>query len=474
MKKQLSFTRIIRHLSLIAIILLGSIPTTAFAVDIDFLDANNILFYGPGGGAKGCTYLPVVSTPLDVPVLKGKDSDERIWNFLIDPKQGLTKEQAAGIMGNIEHESSYSPTYEENPQSKDAGFGIMAWSFGRRTTLNGAAKDQAAQPSDLGFQLAFMVQEAQSRQMPNNSTGVGSDIGSSIGDTTGSSNIGANKTQWNALKETKSIEEATSLWYTYYENAKDGPIKDVTPQKQPSNQPGFINDNPGVNPLIDRLSKAKKVYEKFVNRKDSGEEPEESTDTKNNSSNPQNSGSTSGCSLADGNFQQTLLAYAWPEFHEDPYLDMKPAYEDAIKKRKEEGKYTGGYNGVDCGAFVTTLLVNSGFEPNYNENNGNVEGGQWPWLEDHWTLLGDGGGSDIRDSPSGDMSIGSGGNISTLDLKPGDVAIKKNKGHTFLYVGEIDGFNNVYASASLGQRAPMAAGPTESATNPNFMWYRKK
>ena len=42
-----------------------------------------------------------------------------------------------------------------------------------------------------------------------------------------------------------------------------------------------------------------------------------------------------------------------------------PAYAAAITKAKAEGQYVGN-DGVDCGGFVTRLMIDSGFEPNYN------------------------------------------------------------------------------------------------------------
>ena len=64
--------------------------------------------------------------------------------------------------------------------------------------------------------------------------------------------------------------------------------------------------------------------------------------------------------------------------------------------------------------------------------------------------------------------------IDTSILQPGDVAF--SKGHTFIYVGEINGFDSVIASASYGNstaRAPMAG--TENLIKGHGVyvrWYR--
>ncbi len=135
----------------------------------------------------------------------------------------------------------------------------------------------------------------------------------------------------------------------------------------------------------------------------------------------------------DGDLQKLVLDYAWPEYHAAPYITAKEAYSDAVKRRSAAGKYVGGisYPGIDCGGFVTTLLQDSGYASNYNDSNG-ATGVQESWAKSHgWTTV-----TDIA------------------QLSPGDVAF--TTGHTFVYVGKIEGFQSVIASASLDERAPMA------------------
>jgi N-acetylmuramoyl-L-alanine amidase len=171
-------------------------------------------------------------------------------------------------------------------------------------------------------------------------------------------------------------------------------------------------------------------------------------------------GSVTGSGLAN-----TVLNYAWPEYHTPPYVEKKPAYEDAVSRAQAEGRYVGGttYPGVDCGGFVTTLMIDSGFEPNYNYSgllkNGasSVAGGQTPWLLKNWQSLGH-----IKD---------------TAQLKPGDVAIKNDRTHTYVFVGNISGFQSQIASASFApksgrHRAPMAG--KEATVTSEFEWFRKR
>ena len=151
-----------------------------------------------------------------------------------------------------------------------------------------------------------------------------------------------------------------------------------------------------------------------------------------------------GCSV-NSEFTALVKAYAWPDHHSAPYTNRMPEYANAVTKSAAEGRYVGGWargvQGIDCGGFVTILVQNSGIAENYND----YKGGTWEqerWVKNHnWMLL-----NSSSDTP-----------VDTSILQPGDVAY--TNGHTFNYVGEIEGINSVIASASWGEdtaRAPMA------------------
>ena len=170
-----------------------------------------------------------------------------------------------------------------------------------------------------------------------------------------------------------------------------------------------------------------------------------------------------GCSIS-GDFQSLVLKYAWPDFHREPWHDRMPAYAEAVTRSISEGRYVGGsvagIAGIDCGGFVTILAQNSGLEPNYNDTKGNTDG-QEAWVKKHgWEL--------INDTPD---TV-----VDTSLLQPGDIAF--SRGHTFIYVGEIPGFNSVIASASYSDvgagRAPMAGREDLTFGNGSIVrWYRK-
>ncbi len=157
----------------------------------------------------------------------------------------------------------------------------------------------------------------------------------------------------------------------------------------------------------------------------------------------------------------TALLYAWPEYRSVQEYgaarrEQKSEYADAHRAAAQRGEYLGGCNGNDCGAFVTRVMRDSGFDPNYNSSNGNTVY-QRSYLEANWSV------------------VGRGNQISTADLLPGDVAMRD--GHTFMFVGDQPGFESVIASSSYSEgcrsatvRAPMAG--REIVTDSRLTWYR--
>ena len=81
------------------------------------------------------------------------------------------------------------------------------------------------------------------------------------------------------------------------------------------------------------------------------------------------------------------------------------------------------------------------------------------WMEANWKFIGKGG------DPS----------VASDKLQPGDVAVTRQGSgeHIFIHVGQIEGFGNIFASASLDSRAPMAAGSYENAVDASYDWFRK-
>lgn len=186
-----------------------------------------------------------------------------------------------------------------------------------------------------------------------------------------------------------------------------------------------------------------------------------------------------------GNAQQRILQviaqYSWPDYcradtrncdNRPAGKDMdwattpKPEYKAAITKAQQAG---GEYDGdpctgednplahnsaIDCGAFTTRVMRDSGADPEYNKERGNTTA-QKTYLEEA--------------ARAGKYKLVPG----SEELLPGDVAIKD--GHTFFYVGDamktyIPEWNGgIAASASQCERAPMASG---NDTRSDYSWYR--
>jgi len=420
----------------IAVIFTASMPIETGAVDNIFYSSNDIFFYDES--APVCTAGQLA--------LSGKDNRQKIYNFLT--AKGLNSQQAAGVLGNIQRESGYSPTRHEQSHSdfNAGGYGIAQWTFGRRTALKsfldrtipelvgtyynnayGGAVNEADgyvpknsgtgdlmpladNDAFLSAELDFLFEETSSRRISAKTESV--------------SSAKQGQNEWEALKNATSIEDATKIWLYNFEI------------------PANI-----AQAAIDRTKSAEEILAQL-----SAESGDAATTA------------TGGCVDATSGdvtaLQATVKTYAWPEYHKPGYVTLKPEYKEAVDKALASGGYVGGirYRGVDCGGFVTRVMIDSGFEPNYNSAKGATPG-QKAWLDANWE------------------KIGTGGSIDTATLQPGDVAMKP--GHTFMFAGtNIDGFGSTtagykgVASASLDERSPMAG--LENLTDNSVSWYRKK
>lgn len=179
-----------------------------------------------------------------------------------------------------------------------------------------------------------------------------------------------------------------------------------------------------------------------------------------------------GCDTAtnfNGNFLGTIEAYAWSDYRGRGYITPKPEYEAATAEAVRVGEYV-GYNGIDCGGFVTRTMRNSGLDPNYNTNAYGDIGG--------WGARG-GGNTPIQtryltNPNSGWEEIPV---SSTADLQPGDVAMDTdNPSHTFMWIGSELNFETEIASASGSTNPGVSRAPMSGRENPmdgRWHWYRK-
>lgn len=85
----------------------------------------------------------------------GDTIQEKVWWALIDA--GYSKEATAGVLGNIQAESSFDPEVIEG--GSGIGFGLCQWSFGRRTQLEAYATSKGVNPGDVNTQIEFLLGE---------------------------------------------------------------------------------------------------------------------------------------------------------------------------------------------------------------------------------------------------------------------------------------------------------------------------
>lgn len=344
--------------------------------------------------------------------VSGETNIHKMWNYFVE--KGLSNEQAAGILGNIQVESGFSATRQQDGMSfPNGGWGIVQWDSGSRRPLlvealeeydsnlaqyhdakyGGATSEENGyvhpdiplEDADklLLFELDYLYAEAQTRK-PVGGRGFTA------------------SNEWEEIKKATSVREASDVWLFSFERPAD--------QSEGHAQ--------------DRADLGQKILESIGG---------------DSSGLTASSSCTGNGSVSE--LQQLTLEYAYPEYHNPPFTDPMPAYKSAVDAAVAANKYTGSPSmpGIDCGAFTTLLLVNSGFDTTFNYGGGPGSGYtkvQEEWARNNWD------------------SLNSGSPVDTSALEPGDVAFVP--GHTWVYVGEIEGFGNVTASASLNERAPMA------------------
>lgn len=335
------------------------------------------------------------------------DNPETALGYLMSAGNGtkLTLAQAAGVVGNLQVESS--PNVDPRA-SNGTHIGIAQWDDNRWN--NGVVKfaaDMNGDPYDLAIQLRYLAWEMgltdEWKDHPSTNGGVA-----------------------DAVRATSTPEEAAVVFEATFERS-------------------------GGSALSQRQSNAKALYDKY---KDS---------SSLSSSGAALPGTSAACSSGSGGasaLQNYTLKYAWKELKHNPRKERTPDYTNAISTAVNEGRYV-GEEGIDCGGFVTTLLYDSGFDKTYNKD---AKGGptyeQEAWAKANWQRLGAANGTYEPD----------GSKFTEDKLQPGDVAF--SQGHTWIYVGEISGFESKYASASQGMKAPSAG--EEGFFYDQNVWYRKK
>lgn len=87
------------------------------------------------------------------------DRAKTAMNFFM--KKGMTKEVAAGIVGNLQSESGLNPEIEGDKNLPTSSKGIAQWREGRLENLKNFAKKSGRKYTDFNTQLEFLWNELQ-------------------------------------------------------------------------------------------------------------------------------------------------------------------------------------------------------------------------------------------------------------------------------------------------------------------------
>lgn len=230
--------------NIVRLVVLGAflVSTIGSTVDVfakyneDSYSSNEVLFYDPRK--------PICSSDASsVTKLAGSDNREKIWNYL--KAKGLSPEQAAGVLGNIQSESagSFSPTVNEYGKTfGDGGYGIVQWTDGRRTNvvtyLNKQVPDVMTQYYNASYSTEGSTTSATQGFIPkNNSTGVPMDKNANdemllneldfLYSESTSRNLhspavakgygASSDNEWETIKKQSTIADASNVWVYSYE-----------------------------------------------------------------------------------------------------------------------------------------------------------------------------------------------------------------------------------------------------------------
>ncbi len=186
--------------------------------------------------------------------LSGNDNRQKIWNFLIG--QGLSPEQSAAIVGNIEKDTngSYSPTYNQSDEIfPKGGYGIANWTEDRRTNIVEYLKAKNPTFEETYYNSKYSSKGSNTREsdgfIPKNSE-TGEQIPNKDNDALLLTELnylidelkgrtlhqpaidrayGSDKdTEWDTIKKQKTVEGVSNIWvYSFSIPNDDDDLEDI-------------------------------------------------------------------------------------------------------------------------------------------------------------------------------------------------------------------------------------------------------
>lgn len=251
--------------------------------------------------------------------LSGANNQQKAFNFFV--QNGYSKEQAAGIVGNMIAESSVEPARLQNtapgvvtPPDKvvnsPLGWGIVQWTpAGKMINPSRDAGVQDDKIASLGYQLEFLIKQLN-------------------GDGPLAEGVAGR-----AIKAAKTVDQAAYEFGDKFERFGG-------------------HENPNHPTYADRKANAQHVFDQFA-----GSAPA-------SGGGAQSTGS-GGCGEGSGNIAEVAKNLAWPEDGHDG-VDAsiaKKEYVDAMEKFNDGSSGIDPYS--DCGRFVATVMHMSGADKDY-------------------------------------------------------------------------------------------------------------
>jgi hypothetical protein len=309
--------------------LLASLSMPVYAQSVG--DINSILngttWYDPDSAGDGsCTG--------GVTNLIGTDNVQKAMNYLIG--QGLSSDQAAGVIGNLEQESGQglNPLAQQNGSDSatpiaGVGFGIAQWTDApRQQNLVKYASDQGGQPGDLSIQLGFLWQEL----------------------TSSYANVLQN------LKASTSVDDAVNQFV----GPKNLAGQPVSPTAEVQRTGGY--ENPGKPNMKNRLDYAHQVASTY-----SGDSTGGTSSCVTGSANCTPSTQQTGASAALSDLRQTVICLTENEL---AFWKSQPGYPHPDFSQSGYYKYSQNRQEEWCADFVSWIYEKAGYplqpDPTWN------------------------------------------------------------------------------------------------------------
>lgn len=254
--------------------------------------------------------------------LSGANNQQKAFNFFV--QNGYSKEQAAGIVGNMISESSVEPGRLQGTSpgtvsmpnavvNSSLGWGIVQWTpAGKMINPSRDAGVPDEKIASLGYQLEFLVKQLNG-DPPLAEAAAG-----------------------RAIKGATSVEDAAYQFGHMFERFAG-------------------SENPNHERYAERKANARHVFDQFA-----GSAPAGGGDAA--------ASTGGGCGAGSGNIAAVAMSLAWPTpgHTTQPYAEhATDMYKKNFFQYNKSAKSAGDVAWTDCGRFVATVMHMSGADKDY-------------------------------------------------------------------------------------------------------------